>query len=347
MRAWVIEEHGGPGVFKEVDLPTPEPGPGEVRIKVAATSVNPVDYKIRSGAAEALCPPKPAILHGDVSGVVDRVGEGVTWYKPGDKVYGCIGGCGDRQGTLADYVIAGMTEITQAPRSIPLEDAGALPLVSITAYEGILKTGIYDIDDRTHVLIHGATGGVGHIALQAFKAEGAKVATTVGSEEKADIAKQLGADQVINYKQESVADYTHRLTGRTVETYRNTTYKTMGFDIVFDTVGGGNIASSVEAAKFNGQVICIQGRTEIDGGILHSKGISLHLVFMLIPLLHGPDKWHHSQILITVAKHVNDGKIKPLIDTNRFTFDQIADAHAYAESGKQIGKVLVVHPDHA
>ncbi|MBX2852748.1 MAG: zinc-binding dehydrogenase [Phycisphaeraceae bacterium] len=347
MRAWVIEQHGGPEVFKEVELPTPGPGPGEVRIKVAATSVNPVDCKIRSGAAEALCPPKPAILHGDVSGVVDAVGQGVTWYKPGDHVYGCIGGCGARQGTLADYAIAGMTEITQAPKTIPLEDAASLPLVSITAYEGLLKAGIYDIDDRTHVLVHGGTGGVGHLALQASRAEGARVAATVSSDEKAAIAKQLGADQVINYKEESVEQYTDRLTGKTVETYRQTTFKEEGFDIVFDTIGGPNIATSVRAARHNGQVICIQGRSEIDGSILHAKGISLHLVFMLIPLLHDSTKSKHSQILLTVAKHVADGKIKPLIDGKRFTFNQIGDAHAHAESGKQIGKVLVVHPDHA
>ncbi|MEM6256860.1 MAG: zinc-binding dehydrogenase [Planctomycetota bacterium] len=344
MRAWVIEEHGGPEVFKEVDLPTPEPGPGEVRIKVAATSVNPVDYKIRSGAAEALCPPKPAVLHGDVAGVVDAVGAGVT-VKPGDEVFGCVGGCGSLQGALADYVIADITQIQRTPRSIPLVDAAALPLVSITAYEGVLKAGIYDLDERTYVLVHGGTGGVGHLALQIFKAEGAIVAATVGSEEKAAIAKELGADQVINYKEETPEQYTRRLTSSEWHREQDKKIKVPGFDIVFDTVGGTNIPSSVEAVKPNGQIICIQGRTEINGGLLHAKGISLHLVFMLIPLLYCTSGYNHSQILRSVIKHVDDGKIKALIDTKRFTFDQIADAHAYAESGEQIGKVLVVHPD--
>ncbi|MEM9110411.1 MAG: zinc-binding dehydrogenase, partial [Planctomycetota bacterium] len=246
MRAWVIEAHGGPEVFKEVELPTPEPGPGEVRIKVAATSVNPVDYKIRSGAAEALCPPKPAVLHGDVAGVVDKVGAEVQHLKPGDEVFGCIGGCGSLQGALADYAIASKRQVIRAPKSIPLTHAAALPLVSITAYEGLQKAGIYEIDDRTTVLVHGATGGVGHIAAQAFKAEGARVAATVGSAEKAKIAKQFGVDQVINYKQESVEQYTQRITEMEWETSEDTSMKLKGFDIVFDTVGGSNIAASIE-----------------------------------------------------------------------------------------------------
>lgn len=332
MRAWVIEEHGGPEVFKEVELPTPTPGPGEVRIKVAATSVNPVDYKIRSGAAEALCPPKPAVLHGDVSGVVDAVGEGVTAFAKDDKVYGCVGGCGKAQGTLADYAIADQKLIAHAPSSIPLEDSAALPLVTITAFEGLEKIG--DLTDQ-HLLVHGGTGGVGHIIIQLAKESGAEVSATVSSDHKAGLAHQLGADHTINYKFETVERYVAALTNGT------------GFDAVFDTVGGTNIASCIQAAKLNGQVACIQGRDAIDGGLLHIRGVSLHLVFMLIPLLHDIHRERHGEILALASKLVDLGDLKPLIDDQRFTFDQIGEAHAYAESGKQVGKVLVVHPDHA
>ena len=335
MRVWVIEEHGGPEVFKEVELPTPEPGPGEVRIKVAATSVNPVDYKIRSGAAEALCPPKPAILHGDVSGVVDKVGEGVAGLSEGDKVYGCVGGCGAVQGTLSDLVIADTQLIYHAPKSIPLEDCAALPLVTITAWEGIVKLRCIDVPDQFHLLVHGGTGGVGHAVVQIAKAQGARVATTVGSEEKAEIARSIGADDMINYREEAIEQYVKRLTDG------------IGFHAVFDTVGGPNISPSVQASKLNGQVACIQGRDTINGGLLHIRGTSLHFVFMLIPLLHGVGRAKHGRFLKHTAGLVDDGDFKPLIDAKRFTFDQIAEAHAYAESGKQIGKVLVVHPDHA
>lgn len=332
MRAWVINEHGGPEVFKEVELPLPEPGPGQVRIKVTATSVNPVDYKIRSGAAEALCPPKPAILHGDVSGVIDKLGNSVESYQRGDAVFGCVGGCGRVQGALADYVIADANLIHHAPISIPLEETAALPLVAITAFEGLKKIG--DAPRKRHLLVHGGTGGVGHIALQIAKRYFNKVSVTVGSEEKAAIAKKLGADEVIHYKSESVEQYLKRLTDG------------QGFDAVFDTVGGANIATSVQAAKFNGQVACIQGRGTIDGGQLHARAISLHLVFMLIPILHGIDQARHARILLETTGMVDRNQLKPLIDTKRFTFDQIGEAHAYAESGKQIGKVLVIHPDH-
>ena len=332
MRAWVINEHGGPEVFEQVQVPVPEPGPGEVRIKVAATSVNPVDYKIRSGAAEALCPPKPAQLHGDVSGYIDLVGPGVEGWGVGDPVFGCIGGCGQVQGALADYAIADASLIARTPNGLVLPNSAALPLVTITAWEGLDKIG--DLSGK-HLLVHGGTGGVGHLVVQLAKARGARVSATVGSEEKAAIARQLGADETINYRDESVEQYVQRLTGGA------------GFDAVFDTVGGANISNSINAAKLNGDVACIQGRAEVDGGLLHIRGCSLHLVFMLIPLLHGIERERHGRILSEAQQLVDAGKLKPLIDDKGFTFDQIAEAHAHAESGSPTGKVLVVHPDFA
>lgn len=327
MRAYVINDFGGPDVFTATDLPLPSPEPGHVLIRVAATSVNPVDYKIRSGLAKALAPDLPARLHGDVSGIVHAVGEMVTAFKPGDAVYGCVGGVKGAQGVLADYALADARLLAHAPRSIPLADAAALPLVAITAWEGLDKAAV---QPQQRVLVHGATGGVGHLALQLAKARGCGVTTTVGSAEKIPLAQQLGADHVINYHDEPVEQYTNRLTGG------------VGFDCVFDTVGGTNIATSIAAAKLNGQVVCIQGRAEIDGGALHAKAISLHLVFMLIPMLHGLEQDRHGHILTELAKLVESGEVKPLIDAKRFTFDQIGEAHAYAESGQQIGKVLVV-----
>ncbi len=332
MRAWVIKEHGGPEVFEAVELPAPKPGPGQVRITVAATSVNPVDYKIRSGAAEALCPPKPAILHGDVSGVIDAVGEGVKDFAAGDKVYGCVGGYGTVQGVLADDAIADVRLLAHAPKSIPLTDCAALPLVVITAWEGLDKLGLHK---DQQLLVHGGTGGVGHVIVQLAKARGAKVSTTVSSDEKSALAKQLGADEIINYKDETIEQYVDRLTAG------------KGFDAVFDTVGGENINASVQACKLNGHVACIQGRGAIDGGVLHARACSLHLVFMLIPILHDLERQRHGTILREAAALVDHGQLKPLIDDKRFTFDQLGEAHAHAESGKQIGKVLVVHPDHA
>lgn len=330
MRAWVIGTHGGPEVFKPVELPTPKPGPGEVRIRVAATSVNPVDVKIRSGAAESLCPPKPAVLHGDVSGIVDAVGEDVIGFGPGDAVYGCVGGYGPVQGALSDLVIADHRLIARAPKSIALTSCAALPLVTITACEGLDKLGKLD---GQHLLVHGGTGGVGHLIIQLAKTRGATVTATVGSTKKADRATQLGADHTINYQDETVDQYVERLTDN------------VGFDAVFDTVGGANISASVQAVKLNGKVACIQGRGTIEGGQLHVRGASLHLVFMLIPILHHIGRDRHGAILSHAATLVDEGQLEPLIDEHPFTFDQISEAHAHTESGKQLGKVLVIHPD--
>lgn len=326
MRAWIIESFGEPDVFLPAELPTPSPGPGEVRIRVAATSVNPVDIKIRSGAAQALCPPLPARLHGDVSGTIDAVGEGVSRFVEGDKVYGCVGGVGKVQGTLAEYVIADSDLVAHAPQSIALEEAAALPLVTITAWEGLDKAHVVSGE---HMLVFGGTGGVGHVALQLAKHRGAQISATVGSESKAAIARSLGADHTILYKTQSSEEYVAELTDG------------KGFDTAFDTVGGPNISTAVSSVKANGQVICIQGRGEIDGGQLHMHGTSLHLVFMLIPLLHNIDRARHGRILNEAAKMVDAEKLKPLIDDKRFRFEQIADAHAYAASGEQIGKVIV------
>lgn len=327
MRGYVINDFGGPDQFTPTDLPMPSPGPGQVLVRVAATSVNPVDYKIRSGAAAALSPELPARLHGDVSGIVQAVGEHVVDFKPGDAVYGCVGGVKGTQGVLAEYALAEARLLAPAPKSIPLADAAALPLIALTAWEGLDKA---NIQPQQRVLVHGGTGGVGHLALQLAKARGCEVTTTVGSASKLAITHQLGADHTINYREETAENYVARLTGG------------VGFDCVFDTVGGDNIATSITAARLNGHVVCIQGRSAVDGGALHAKAISLHLVFMLIPLLHGIDLDRHGRILREVAALVDAGKTKPLIDAKRFSFEQIGQAHDFAESGQQVGKVLVV-----
>lgn len=332
MYAWVIHGHGQSDVFNKIERPTPAPRPGEVRIKTIATSVNPIDYKIRNGVAQALCPPKPAILHGDIAGRIEAVGQGVQHFAQGDPVYGCIGGYGQTQGALADFAIADHRLVAHAPSSIPLAHAAALPLVTLTAWEGLDKLG--KLKDK-QLLVHGGTGGVGHIATQLAKARGATVTATVGSNEKAHIASQLGADHTILYHEETVEQYRGRLTDD------------VGFDAVFDTVGGSNIPISVQATKYNGHIACIQGRGEIDGGQLHARAISLHLVFMLIPILHKIERQRHRDILKQAATLVDQAKLKPLIATQHFTFDQVADAHAYAASEQSIGKVILTHPDHA
>lgn len=196
MKAWVIEQFGNPDVFKEVNLPVPEVPTNHVLIHVAATSVNPVDYKIRQGAVKEIAPDFPAILHGDVAGVVESVGEGVYGFKVGDEVYACAGGIKGMGGALAEFMLADARLVAKKPQSLGMRQAAALPLVSITAWEGLRDR--LQLQVGQTVLVHGGTGGVGHVGVQLAKLAGAKVFATVSSDEKAQIVKTLGADAAIS-----------------------------------------------------------------------------------------------------------------------------------------------------
>jgi NADPH2:quinone reductase len=328
MTAWTIDDFGGVDAFTKTEVPTPDPAPGEVVVEVAATSVNPIDTKIRSGIADVFAPEMPAILHGDVAGTVAAVGDGVSAFEEGDRVFGCAGGFKNApHGALADYMPCDADLLAPAPASLSLEDAAALPLVSITAWEAVIEKATVEPDDQ--VLVHGATGGVGHIGIQLAAWRGGEVVATASSEEKLDIGRRLGAADGALYPQEPVAEYVARCTdGR-------------GFDVVFDTVGGDNIERCFEAARLNGQMATIASREEHNLVHAYLKGLSIHTVMMLIPLVHGVDRARHGQILRDVADLVDDGDLHPLIDDRSFTFDDIREAHAFAESGEQVGKIVV------
>ncbi len=326
MRAWVIHEFGDPGVFQERDMPLPELKPNHVRIQVAATSVNPVDCKIRRGAPMA--PNLPAILHGDVAGTVVAVGEGVTAFAVGDEVYGCAGGVKGSGGALAEYMVADAHLLARKPKSLTMAEAAALPLVAITAWEALLDRAQVQPGDK--VLVYGGTGGVGHIGVQLAKAAGATVYATVGSEAKGAIARRLGADVTIPYPNQTVAEFVAAHTGGA------------GFDIVFDTVGNHNLPNAFAAAKLGGTVVTTAARSQQDLTPLHSKGLTLHGVYMLIPLLHGVGRAHHGEILTKLAHWVDQGSVRPWLDrAQTFRFADVAAAHHHLESGQAIGKVVL------
>ncbi|QJE74080.1 zinc-dependent alcohol dehydrogenase family protein [Aerophototrophica crusticola] len=330
MKAILLNDFGDVSNFQPADLPTPVAGPGQVLVKVAAASVNPVDIKNRSGG-RAIAPELPGVLGCDMAGVVEAVGEGVSGLRPGDRVYGCVGGVKGMPGTYAEYVAADARLLAPAPGDLSLREAAALPLVFITAWEGLVDRAQVKRGDT--VLVHGGAGGVGHVAIQIAKEKGARVVATVSSAEKGDLAKSFGADEVVNYREETVEQYVARLTeGR-------------GFDIVFDATGGKDIATSFAAARLNGQVVTIVSMYEADLSPMHLKGLSLHVVFMLIPMLHDTpaplDRSHHGWILRRAAEMANAGHLKPHLDPTRFTLDQVAEAHTHLESGKAVGKVVV------
>ncbi len=329
MKSIAITQFGDIDVFKEITLPMPVLIPGHVLIKVIATSVNPLDYKLRKGYFPDLIKSFPATLQGDVAGVIEQVGEGVANFSKGDEVYGCVGGFLDMGGGLAEYVLADANLIAHKPKSLSMVAAAALPLVAITAWEAFITYA--KVQKSQTVLIHGGTGGVGHLAIQLAKWLGAKVYSTSSSPKKLAICKQLGADFTIDYKNTKVEAY--------VEKYTHNA----GFDVVFDTVGGQNLSECFSAAAVYGRIVSILAVGSYDLTPAFLKGLTLHTVMQPLPLITGQNRAHYREILTKIAELVDSGVIKPLIDEKKFTIAQVGSAHAYLESGKAIGKVVLTN----
>ena len=326
MKAMIIQNFGGPEVFQPADIPTPEAQQGQVLVRIAASSVNTVDTMIREmGKDLPISPEPPAVLGMDFAGTVTAVGEGVTGFTPGDEVYGCAGGLGDLPGTLAEYIAADARLIAHKPSNLSMREAAALPLVGITAYEGLQRAGI---SAGQKVLVHGGSGGVGHVALQLAKHFGAEVCATGGGDKQLALIEELGA-KGINYKTETVTDYVNQYTDGA------------GFDLVFDSVGGANMANSFEAAALNGQVASTVAMVEMDLSLAHFKGLSLHVVFMLIPMIHDHGRQAHGEILAQLARIAEAGDLTPVLDEQQFALTEAGQAHARLSSGEAMGKVVI------
>ena len=251
----------------------------------------------------------------------------MTGYSIGDEVYGCAGGLADLPGTLAEYIVADANLMAHKPSNLTMRESAALPLVAITAYEGLKRAGI---KDGQKVLVHGGSGGVGHVALQLARHFGAEVYATGGGAPQLALIEKLGA-KGINYKTESVAQYVSEHT------------QGAGFDLVFDSVGGANMANSFEAAALNAQIATTVSMCELDLTPAHFKGLSLHVVFMLIPMLHDFRRTDHGRILRSVADIVESGGLTPILDDTRYSLEQALFAHRRLESGGAIGKVVIEH----
>ncbi|HSZ87681.1 MAG TPA: NADP-dependent oxidoreductase, partial [Puia sp.] len=215
MRAIMIHEFGGPEVLKLEDAPQPKPAADELLIKVYATSVNPIDWKIREGARKEKFPINFPLIPGwDVSGVIAETGNEVKNFKKRDKVYSRTDPT--KNGTYAEYVVVKADQVNRKPETIDHIKAAAVPLAGLTAWQGLFDHGKLNSGER--VLIHGASGGVGTFAVQFAKWKGAYVIGT-SSEKNVDFLKELGADEVIDYKKENFEDRLHDV------------------DLVFDTIG--------------------------------------------------------------------------------------------------------------
>jgi NADPH:quinone reductase len=322
MTAAVLDAHGAPFRVGPVARPTPEAG--QVLVRIKASAVNPLDTKIHAGQAAHARQPLPAILGIDLAGIVEAVGPGVTAFRRGDEVYGMTGGVGGLQGSLAQYSAVDADLLAIKPANLSMREAAALPLIFITAWEGLVDRAGARAGQK--VLIHGGAGGVGHIAIQIARAFEAEVFATGSAANQALIA-QLGATP-IDYRETSVEDYVGRYAqGR-------------GFDIVYDTVGGATLDASFVAVRRFGHVISCLGWGTHALGPLSFRAATYSGVFTLLPMLTGEGRAHHGDILREATRLTEAGKIVPRVDARRFTLDTVLDAYEAIKAGGQ-GKIVV------
>ncbi|WP_282123398.1 zinc-dependent alcohol dehydrogenase family protein [Algibacter mikhailovii] len=326
MKAMILNTYGEDAEFEVTEISVPVLKNGAVLIKIAASSVNTVDTMIRKmGKDLPLSPETPALLGMDVAGTIEAIADDVTAFSIGDEVYGCVGGLADLPGTLAEYVAADSKLIAKKAKNISMKEAAALPLVGITAYEGLKRAGV---TSGQKILVHGGSGGVGHIALQLANYYGADVYSTGGGDKQLALIEKLGAS-AINYKTETVEAYVQKYTSGD------------GFDVVYDSVGGANLINSFNAAALNGQIATTVSLCELDLSLAHFKGLSLHVVFMLIPMLHNYKRETHGEILKNITEIIEEGGLTPILDDQHFALEDVGKAHARLESGQGMGKVVM------
>lgn len=306
MKAIVIHEFGGPEVLKLEDVPKPVPADDEVLIKIYASGVNPIDWKIRDGARKGKFPTTfPLILGWDVSGVVEETGSAVQALKNGDEVYSRPDPT--RNGTYAEYVTVKANQVGKRPKSIDHIKAAALPLAGLTAWQGLFDHG--HLEKGQKVLIHAASGGVGSYAVQFAKWKGAYVIGTT-SEKNKDLVKQLGADKVIDYKTEKFED------------------KLTDIDLVFDTVGGRTQRRSLHVLKSGGRLITtVKPEHEND-----AKEKDIHL--------EGFTAQSYPEQLEQIAKLVDEGIVHPLI-AQVLPLEKAAEAQQKSKEGHVVGKIVL------
>jgi NADPH2:quinone reductase len=322
MKAYVVETANGS--FRQVEVPTPIPAVGQVLVRIAASGVNPLDTKIRAGEAAHAKQPLPAILGLDMAGTVEAVGPGITSFRVGDEVFGMVGGVGGIQGTLAEFVAADASLLAHKPKNITMQQAAALPLVTITAWEGLVDRA--NVQKGQTVLVHAGAGGVGYAAVQIALAHGAKVYATV-SEDKRALVENLGAVAIDRYAAVDayVADHTGGL----------------GFDIVYDTLGGVVLDASFLAVKrYTGHVVSCLGWGTHSLAPLSFRGATYSGVFTLFPLLTRLQRAHQGDILSQAAKLMEEKLLKPLLSEETFDLSDIASAYELVARGST-GKVVV------
>lgn len=327
MNAVVLETCGSP--LRNIEIARPVAGANQVLVRIQASGLNPLDAKIRAGKAGHAQVQLPAVLGIDMAGVVEAVGPGVSAFSVGDLVYGMTGGVGSVQGSLAQFAAVDADLLARQPGNISMREAAALPLIFITAWEGLVDRA--QIRAGKKVLVHGGAGGVGHVAVQIAVAFGAEVYAT-GSAEQRELISSYGAT-FIDYRASTVEQYVEQYTAGE------------GFDIVYDTVGGATLdASFIAARRYHGHVVSCLGWGTHALAPLSFRAATYSGVFTLMPLLSGKERAHHGLIMQHASKLIEAGKIKVQVDARRFAFDEVDAAYDVIDAGGARGKLVIEIP---
>ncbi|MGA7954281.1 MAG: zinc-dependent alcohol dehydrogenase family protein [Gloeobacterales cyanobacterium] len=312
MQAMIITGFGGPDVFEERYIPKPEPNANQILVRVHATSVNPVDYKIRRNGKWAGVEP-PAVIGYDVAGVVEEVGPGVKNFKIGDEVFYTpviFGG----EGSYAEYHVTDESIVALKPRNLSFTEAASMPLAGCTAWDAVVR--LAKTQPGETILIHAAAGGVGSLAVQIAKAAGARVLATC-SKKNIALVKSLGADVVIDYRAEDFVKAVLRET------------EDQGVDIVYDTVGGDTLARSIEITRPYGRLVSIVDTTgDLNGAYI--KNLTLYFLFLE----------RASYKMEALRNLIEQEQLHPVIDSV-LPLNQAAKAHQQLERGGVKGKIVL------
>ena len=311
MKAIILKNFGGVENLMTAELDLPNVKPNEVLVSIKSISINPIDVKTRAGkgVAPILKEQQPIILGWDISGIVEDIGAEVTDFKPGDEVFGTIS-FPNAGKAYATYVAAPASELAIKPSNISHDEAAAAALAALTAWQALTNHGSIHKGDR--VLIHAASGGVGHYAVQIAKHFGAYVIGTSSSQNK-DFVLSLGADQHIDYK---------------AGPFENTVED---IDFVLDTIGGDNIDASLSVMKTGGTIVSIP--SGLNEQVVEKANASGKHGYTMKMKPSGAD-------MKTIAGFLEQGIIKSHV-SKTFTFDQMAEAHLQLESGRTVGKITL------
>jgi len=306
MKAVVIHEYGGAEVLKYEDVPQPEPKQDQLRIRVIAAGVNPVDGMIRSGMLDKEGRRTfPIILGGDISGVVEKVGSEITRFKPGDPVFAYVSL--DNSGGYAQYALVTEREAAPKPRSLIYVEAAAVPIVALTAWQALIDTA--KLKAGQTVLIHGGSGGVGSFAIQIAKAHGAKVIATASTANQ-ELLKQLGADVAIDYTKQNFENIAKDV------------------DVVLDSIGKDTLARSYGVVKKGGIIVSLVARP--DPAELEKHGIRGEALSV------DPN----SDELSEIGKLIDEKKINVIV-SQTFPLSEARKAQEQVATGHTRGKIVL------